>query len=53
MSRQTPTAIGFGMSMMSSSHLQSAVDDLRASGVRRIILVDEGTTTKYNSLTRH
>jgi len=53
MSRKTPTAIGFGMAMMSSSHLQSAVDDLRASGVRRIILVDEGTTTRYNSLTRH
>ena len=53
MAKKMPTAIGFGMSMMSSSHLQSAVDDLRASGVRRIILVDEGTTTKYNSLTRH
>jgi len=48
-----PTAIGFGMAMMGSSHLQSAVDDLRARGVRRIILVDEGTTTKYNTLTRH
>ena len=51
--RKTPVAIGFGMAMMSSSHLQSAVDDLRAAGVRRIILVDQGTTTKYNSLTRH
>lgn len=50
---KTPVAIGFGMSMMSSAHLQSAVDDLKARGVRRIILVDEGTTTKYNSLTRH
>jgi hypothetical protein len=53
MARTTPVAIGFGMSMMSSSHLQSAVDDLRARGARRIILVDEGTTTRYNSLTRH
>jgi len=53
MAKKTPVAIAFGMSMMSSSHLQSAVDDLRASGVRRIILVDEGTTTRYNSLTRH
>ena len=53
MARKMPVAIGFGMSMMSSSHLQSAVDDLRARGVRRIILVDEGTTTRYNSLTRH
>jgi hypothetical protein len=48
-----PTAIGYGMAMMASAHLQSAVDDLRARGVRRIILVDEGTTTKYNTLTRH
>lgn len=48
-----PTAIGFGMAMMGSAHLQSAVDDLRERGVRRIILVDEGTTTRYNTLTRH
>jgi hypothetical protein len=48
-----PTAIGFGMSMMSSAHLQSAVDDLVARGARRIVLVDEGTTTEHNSLTRH
>ena len=53
MATKMPLAIGFGMSMMSSSHLQSAVDDLRVRGVRRIVLVDEGTTTRYNSLTRH
>ncbi|MDH5254853.1 MAG: hypothetical protein OEW72_02955 [Gammaproteobacteria bacterium] len=53
LAKKTPVAIGFGMAMMSSAHLQSAVDDLRAAGVRRIILVDQGTTTKYNSLTRH
>ncbi|MBL8200325.1 MAG: hypothetical protein JNK40_05065 [Chromatiales bacterium] len=53
MAKKTPLAIGFGMAMMNSSHLQSAVDDLRAAGARRIILVDQGTTTKYNSLTRH
>ena len=53
MAKKTPVAIGFGMAMMSSSHLQSAVDDLRAAGVRRIILWTQGTTTKYNSLTRH
>jgi len=52
LAKKTPVAIGFGMAMMSSSHLQSAVDDLRAAGVRRIILVDQGTTTRYNSLTR-
>jgi hypothetical protein len=48
-----PTAIGFGMSMMNSAHLQAAVDDLVARGAKTIVLVDEGTTTKYNSLTRH
>ncbi len=50
MSRKTPAAIGFGMSMMSSAHLQSAVDDLRASGVRRVILIDEGTTCNASLL---
>ncbi|TFG88014.1 MAG: hypothetical protein E4H19_00120 [Chromatiales bacterium] len=53
MAEKYPTAIGYGMAMMGSAHLQSAVDDLRARGARRIILVDEGTTTKYNTLTRH
>jgi len=47
-----PTAIGFGMAMMSSAHLQAAVDDLVGRGARKIVLVDEGTTTKYNTLTR-
>lgn len=48
-----PTAIGFGMSMMNSSHLQSAVNDLAAAGAKTIVLFDEGTTTEYNTLTRH
>jgi hypothetical protein len=48
-----PTAIAFGMSMMNSAHLQSAVDDLVARGAKTIVLVDEGTATEYNSLTRH
>ncbi|MCK6370129.1 MAG: hypothetical protein L6Q83_02185 [Gammaproteobacteria bacterium] len=48
-----PTAIGFGMSMMSSAHLQAAVDDLVARGVKKIVLVDEGTTSEHNSLSRH
>lgn len=47
-----PTAIGYGMAMMSSAHLQAAVDDLVERGVKRIILVDEGTTTRHNTLTR-
>ena len=50
--RKRPTAIGFGMAMMSSSHLQAAVDDLVARGAKKIVLLDEGTTTEYNTLTR-
>jgi hypothetical protein len=50
--KKQPTAIGFGMSMMGASHLQSAVDDLVAHGAKKIVLLDEGTTTEYNTLTR-
>jgi hypothetical protein len=51
-SSRWPTAIGFGMAMMQSDYLQSAVDDLTARGVKTIVLVPNGTTTEYNSLTR-
>ena len=51
-SSKKPTAVGFGMAMMQSSQLQSAVDDLTAHGVKKIILVPNGTTTPYNSLSR-
>ena len=51
--KKQPTAIGFGMSMMNSAHLQTAVNDLVAHGAKKIVLLDEGTTTKYNTLTRH
>ena len=47
-----PTAIAFGMAMMTSSHLQSAVDDLSAAGAKKVLLVPTGTTTVYNTLTR-
>lgn len=47
-----PTAIGFGMAMMTSAHLQAAVDDLTARGATTIVLVPNGTTTDFNSLTR-
>jgi len=47
-----PTAIGFGMAMMQSAHLQTAVDDLIARGAETIVLVPNGTTTEYNTLTR-
>ncbi|MDH3978279.1 MAG: hypothetical protein OEU86_07150 [Gammaproteobacteria bacterium] len=49
---EKPTAVGFGMAMMTSSYLQSSVDDLTARGVKKIILLPNGTTTPYNSLTR-
>ena len=47
-----PTALGFGMAMMTSSYLQSAVDDLVERGAEKIVLVQNGTTTDYNTLTR-
>jgi len=47
-----PTAIGFGMAMMTSAHLQSAVDDLVERGATTIVLAQNGTATEYNSLTR-
>jgi hypothetical protein len=53
MSKSRPLTIGFGMSMMGSAHLQAAVDDLVAHGAKTIVLLDQGTTTPYNSLTRH
>ncbi|MBT8440973.1 MAG: hypothetical protein KJO76_01210, partial [Gammaproteobacteria bacterium] len=49
---EQPTAIAFGMAMMTSSHLQSTVDDLTERGAETIVLVQNGTTTDYNSLTR-
>jgi vacuolar-type H+-ATPase subunit F/Vma7 len=51
-SERWPTAIGFGMAMMQSDHLQAAVDDLQARGAKTIVLVPNGTTTGYDSLTR-
>jgi len=51
-SEKQPTAIGFGMAMMTSTHLQSAVDDLIERGAKTIVLVPNGTTTPYNTLTR-
>jgi len=51
-SSRLPTAVGFGMAMMKSSQLQSAVDDLTERGAKQIVLVPNGTTTPYSSLTR-
>lgn len=51
MGERWPTAIGFGMAMMMSSHLQSAVDDLTERGVKTLVLVPSAVT-QYNTLTR-
>jgi hypothetical protein len=48
---QRPMAIAFGMAMMMSTQIQSAVDDLTARGAQTIVLVPTATT-EYNSLTR-
>ena len=46
-----PTAVGFGMAMMTSDPLQQAVDDLAARGAKRIVLVP-ALPTRFNSLYR-
>lgn len=51
MSERWPTAVSFGMAMMMSDHIQSAVDDLQERGVKQIVLVPTGMTS-HNSLTR-
>lgn len=51
MSKRWPTAVSFGMAMMMSSFIQSAVDDLTERGVSTIVLVPTAVT-QHNSLTR-
>lgn len=34
-----PTALGIGMAMMMSSHIQVALDDLKAAGVKQVVVV--------------
>ncbi len=46
-----PTAIGFGMAMTTSEHLQQAVDDLNARGVSTIVAVDP-ESSEHKSLYR-
>lgn len=46
-----PTVIGYGMAMMTSSHLQAAISDLEAASAKTIVLV-QTTSTKHNSMTR-
>ena len=51
MAERWPTAVSFGMAMMMSNHIQSAVDDLQERGVQQIVLVPTALTS-HNSLTR-
>ncbi|MDX2221772.1 MAG: hypothetical protein SFV21_03420 [Rhodospirillaceae bacterium] len=46
-----PTAIGFGMAMMASDHLQAALDDLTAAGAKTIVVM-AAQATESNSLSR-
>lgn len=47
--QQYPTAVGFGMAMMSSGHIQSAVDDLTSAGVDTVLVIPV-TTLKAGGL---
>jgi hypothetical protein len=46
-----PTAIGLGMAMMTSGHIQSAIEDLEAAGARTIIVLPT-TTGEHTTLVR-
>jgi hypothetical protein len=48
---QQPTAVGLGMAMMTSAHIQTAVDELTAAGAETIVVIPN-TTVKYGGLTR-
>ncbi len=50
-SKTFPTAIGFGMSMMTSEHIQAAVDDLTAAGAKKIIVIPT-LSSPYNTQMR-
>ena len=47
-----PTAVGLGMSMMGSSHIQAAVNQLEAAGATTIIVLPS-ETSQTSSLSRH
>jgi len=46
-----PTTLALGMSMMTSDHIQLGINDLEASGARKIIVVPV-VSTRHNSLMR-
>jgi len=47
-SKTYPTAVGYGMAMMTSEHIQSAVDDLVAAGAKTIVLIYTSFTPTSN-----
>ena len=49
--RQRPTAVAFGMAMMSSGHIQAAVDELTAAGADTLLIMPI-TTLKVGGLVR-
>lgn len=46
-----PTALGLGMSMMMSQHIQLGLDDLVAAGAERVVVVPI-VSSEYNSMIR-
>ena len=46
-----PTAVALGMAMMTSEHIQSAIDDLQSAGAKTIVVLPM-TTAENSSLTR-
>ncbi len=48
---QAPTAMAMGMSMMTSDHIQLAINNLEAAGAKRVIIVP-AVTTRNSSMPR-
>jgi sirohydrochlorin ferrochelatase len=48
---QQPTALAIGMSMMTSAHIQLAIQDLENAGARNIVVIPV-VSTRHNSLMR-
>lgn len=46
-----PTALAMGMSMMTSDHIQLALNNLSAAGVERVVVVP-AVSTRYNTMVR-
>ncbi len=51
LAEQAPTAMAMGMSMMTSDHIQLAINNLEAAGAKRVIIVPV-VTTRSSSMPR-